>query len=90
MAQRRQQRPQRLGDVLLAHGLITRQQRRAALEKQKSCGKRLGEILVEDGVLTQDELNWALGNLLGTPSRSSPSISSSAIVPSRWSRSETN
>ncbi len=67
MAQRRRQRPQRLGDVLLAHGLITRQQRRAALEKQKSCGKRLGEILVEDGVLTQDELNWALGNLLGIP-----------------------
>ncbi len=67
MAQRRRQRPQRLGDVLLAHGLITRQQRRAALEKQKSCGKRLGEILVEDGILTPDELNWALGNLLGIP-----------------------
>ncbi|MFP4057093.1 MAG: GspE/PulE family protein [Candidatus Brocadiia bacterium] len=60
-------KPSRLGDVLLAHGLITREQRRAALEAQKKSEKRLGEILVDQGALTRDELNWALGNLLGVP-----------------------
>jgi len=69
MARRRQPKPkpERLGDVLVAHGLVTREQRRSALQKQKRSGRRLGEILVQDGVLTQDELNWALGNLLGIP-----------------------
>jgi len=67
MAQRRKgkARPRRLGELLVEHGLITREERRAALEKQKTCEKRLGEILVDAGILTRDELNWALGNLLG-------------------------
>jgi len=60
-------KPRRLGDVLLAHGLITRDERREALEKQKTSDKRLGEILVEGGILTRDELNWALGSLLEIP-----------------------
>jgi type IV pilus assembly protein PilB len=67
MVQRSKPKPQRLGEVLVEYALITREQRRSALEKQKDSGKRLGEILVEDGVLTRDELNWALGNLLGIP-----------------------
>ena len=69
MAQRRKPKPKprRLGDVLVAHDLITREERRTALKKQKTTGKRLGETLVDDGVLTRDEHNWALGNLLGIP-----------------------
>ena len=69
MAKRRkkQAKPSRLGDLLVSHGLITRDQRRQALQKQKQTSKRLGEILVEEHILTRDELNWALGNLLGVP-----------------------
>ena len=69
MAQRRKPKPKprRLGDVLLEHGLLTREQRRAALQQQKSSGKRLGQILTEERILTRDELNWALGSLLGIP-----------------------
>lgn len=57
----------RLGEVLVEHGLITREQRRAALRKQKESGGRLGEILVREGMLSRDKLNWALGHLLGIP-----------------------
>jgi len=58
-------KPSRLGDLLVSHGLITRDERRKALQRQKRTGKRLGAILVEEGFLTRDELNWSLGNLLG-------------------------
>jgi len=64
---KRKTRPSRLGDLLVSHGLITRDQRREALQRQKQTERRLGEILVEQGTLTRDELNWALGNLLGVP-----------------------
>ena len=57
----------RLGEVLVSHGLITREQRRQALQRQKHTAQRLGEILVAEGLLTRDELNWALGSLLGVP-----------------------
>ncbi|MFW6162688.1 MAG: GspE/PulE family protein, partial [Planctomycetota bacterium] len=69
MAKRRtgKTKPPRLGDVLVEHGLITREQRREALARQKETDQRLGEVLVEQGTLTRDELNWALGNLLGVP-----------------------
>ncbi len=67
MAQRRKTKPSRLGELLVAHGLITRDQRRTALLKQKETSQRLGEILVGEAMLTRDELNWALGNLLGVP-----------------------
>jgi len=67
MAQRRKTKPSRLGELLVAHGLITREQRRTALLRQKETSQRLGEILVGEGMLTRDELNWALGNLLGVP-----------------------
>jgi len=69
MGKRRKGRrkPSRLGDLLVAHGLITRDQRRTALARQKKTGRRLGETLVEQHALTRDELNWALGNLLGLP-----------------------
>jgi len=67
MPERRKTKPSRLGDLLVARGLITREQRRAALQQQKQTDQRLGEILVQEGILTRDELNWALGNLLGVP-----------------------
>lgn len=60
-------RAQRLGDVLVANGLITREQRRAALREQRLSRRRLGQVLIDQGVLTRDQLNWALGHLLGIP-----------------------
>lgn len=76
-------KPSRLGEVLVSHGLITRAQRAAALQKQKHTAQRLGEILVEDGLLTRDELNWSLGNLLGIPYvELSPSMVDAQLVAS--------
>ncbi|HPD17244.1 MAG TPA: hypothetical protein PLE19_20095 [Planctomycetota bacterium] len=60
-------RARRLGDVLVEHGLITREQRRAALREQRVSRRRLGQVLLEQEALTRDQLNWALGHLLGIP-----------------------
>lgn len=69
MAKRRTRKAKasRLGDLLVAHGLITRDQRRMALHLQKQKCQRLGEILVDEGHVTRDGLNWALGHLLEVP-----------------------
>jgi len=67
MARQHEAKVRRLGDVLVEHGLITREQRRAALKKQHESGGRFGEILVQERILSRDQLNWALGNLLGIP-----------------------
>lgn len=56
---------QPIGEILVAKGLISREQLAVVLEKQKDTPKRLGEILVEDGILTQDQLNLALAERLG-------------------------
>lgn len=42
----------RLGDLLVVYGLITRQQLRHALKKQKQTGKRLGAQLIDDNAIT--------------------------------------
>ncbi|MBI5871247.1 MAG: Flp pilus assembly complex ATPase component TadA [Actinobacteria bacterium] len=57
-----------MGEILVAKGLISRDQLAVVLEKQKDTPKRLGEILVEDGILTQDQLNLALAERLGVES----------------------
>ncbi|HUT33700.1 MAG TPA: ATPase, T2SS/T4P/T4SS family [Planctomycetota bacterium] len=67
MGRRREAKSRRLGDVLVEHGLITREERRAALRRQRETGGRLGEVLVREGILTRDQLNWALGDLLHIP-----------------------
>ncbi|MHB8793614.1 MAG: type II secretion system ATPase GspE [Thermoleophilia bacterium] len=59
---------QPIGEILVAKGLISREQLAVVLEKQKDTPKRLGEILVEDGILTQDQLNLALAERLGVES----------------------
>jgi len=59
--------PWRLGDVLVAAGLVTPSQIEEAVARQKALGCRLGEALVRDGVLTQDQVNWALARHLRLP-----------------------
>ncbi|MBI4521929.1 MAG: tetratricopeptide repeat protein [Gemmatimonadetes bacterium] len=50
-------RPDRLGELLVKHDVITRQELAAAMEQQaQQPGKRLGRILIERGHLTQSQL----------------------------------
>lgn len=55
----------RLGEVLLAEGLITEDILQAALDEQKKTKERLGDILLKKGWLTQDALYGALERQLG-------------------------
>ena len=58
----------RLGDVLVAQGLITEAQLEAALERQSAGkGRRLGYILEEMGLVTEPQKLEALGLRLGLP-----------------------
>ncbi len=57
----------RLGAMLVAHGLITQEQLAAAIAAQSASGRRLGQILVDQGALSEDDLAWALSNQLGYP-----------------------
>lgn len=47
----------RLGDRLVAEGLITQEQLEQAMEHQKKAGGRLGEILVEMGFVERSQLS---------------------------------
>jgi len=57
----------RIGDVLLARGLIAEEQLAAALEEQKSTGRRLGDILVTKGLISSSDLVDVLSERLGLP-----------------------
>lgn len=46
----------RLGDILVAAGLVTDEQLEWALEEQKQSCRRLGEILTDAGWLTEDDV----------------------------------
>ncbi|MBR0308995.1 MAG: type II/IV secretion system protein [Mogibacterium sp.] len=58
-------RPKRLGDILIAAGLITEEQLEEALGKQKGSGKRLGTVLQDEGMITELEMIEALQMQLG-------------------------
>jgi type II secretory ATPase GspE/PulE/Tfp pilus assembly ATPase PilB-like protein len=58
---------QRLGEVLVQRGLVTREQLDGALARQRAGGRRLGELLLAMGVVTQEQLNWALSEALHIP-----------------------
>ncbi|MBM4039825.1 MAG: hypothetical protein FJ290_15065 [Planctomycetes bacterium] len=57
----------RLGDVLVAAGLLSPAQVDEAAARQRALGCRLGEALIRDGVLSQDQVNWALARHLRLP-----------------------
>ena len=58
-------RPKRLGDILIAAGLVTDEQIEEALAKHKGSGKRMGTILQEEGLITELEMIEALQMQLG-------------------------
>ena len=55
----------RLGDLLLAAGLIDESELARGLELQKSTKKRLGEVLITSGIISQKQLIEALEVQLG-------------------------
>ncbi len=60
-------RYKRLGDILIAEGLITQEQLKTALAEQESEGGKLGEILVKLGFLTEEQIVLALSKQLTLP-----------------------
>ncbi len=58
---------QRLGDMLVAQGVITPVQLTTALADQKRTGRRLGRILIEDGFSTEETIARALAQQLRVP-----------------------
>jgi type IV pilus assembly protein PilB len=63
-----QQMVRRLGDLLVAEGLITDAQLRQALNQQKGKTDKLGTILVGLGFITQEQLIGFLSRQYGIPS----------------------
>lgn len=57
----------KIGELLLKHGLITKEQLEEALKKQKELGKRLGSTLIELGYITEKQLVEVLAKQLGVP-----------------------
>ena len=57
----------RLGDILIAQGLLTKDQAAEAIELQSSSGMRIGHIVVEKGWVNESDLLMALGVQLGVP-----------------------
>ncbi len=58
----------RLGDLLVAEGLISPEQLARALEEQKGTRQKLGSILVRLGLVNEDELVRFLSRQYGVPS----------------------
>ena len=59
--------PQRLGDLLIARGLLNAADLQRALGVQAQLGGRLGQILVRLGALSEDSLLPVLAEQLGMP-----------------------
>jgi type IV pilus assembly protein PilB len=63
-----QQMVRRLGDLLVAEGLITAEQLRQALADQKGKADKLGSVLVRQGSLSEEQLIGFLSRQYGIPS----------------------
>ncbi len=57
----------RLGDLLIAHKVISLEQLNAALADQKRSGRKLGRVLIENGYITEDQLLAFLSQQLNIP-----------------------
>ena len=58
----------RLGDLLVADGLITDEQLRTALAEQRGTGEKLGSILVRLNLVNEEQLTGFLSRQYGIPS----------------------
>lgn len=59
--------PRKLGDILIAKGLLTEERISEALEIQQKSSRRLGRILVEKNWVAENEVLQALGEQLSVP-----------------------
>ncbi len=57
----------RLGEILIASGLISREDLEEALAEQKRSGERLGQILVSEGYINRLVLSQAIAEQCGLP-----------------------
>ncbi|MBL8441340.1 MAG: Flp pilus assembly complex ATPase component TadA, partial [Betaproteobacteria bacterium] len=57
----------RLGDLLIQQGLLTDEQLKLALDRQKATGRKLGRIFVESGYVTEEGISQALARQLRIP-----------------------
>jgi MSHA biogenesis protein MshE len=57
----------RIGDLLIAHKVISQEQLNAALADQKKSGRKLGRVLVENGFISEDQLLQFLSQQLNVP-----------------------
>ncbi len=55
----------KIGDILIAKGLITTQQLNSALEEQNKSGGKLGQILIDKKLISEEELSEAISDRLG-------------------------
>jgi type IV pilus assembly protein PilB len=80
----------RLGDVLLQEGLLTREQLSGALAEQRTSGQRLGYILVKQGLVEEVVVTKALARQLRMPavdlSRFEPDQKVLRLIPSDVAR----
>jgi type IV pilus assembly protein PilB len=58
----------RIGELLVADGLISREQLQRALEEQKHSNEKIGTILVRQGLIIEDQLIGFLSRQYGIPS----------------------
>jgi len=79
-----------LGELLVATGLVTRNELVSALRVQERTGDRLGTILVFAGALSEQQLAGALADQLSAPlldvARYTPDPSALALVPEHVAR----
>ena len=59
--------PKKLGDILIAKGLLTEDRVTEAIEIQKNSSKRLGQIFIDKGWVPEQEVLLALGEQLSVP-----------------------
>src|SRR4030067_3276139 len=57
----------RLGEMLVAGGLITEDQLKKALDEQKKRGGKVGEVLVDLGFINEHDMATFLGRQLNLP-----------------------
>ncbi len=55
----------RLGEILLARGVVTRQQLESARAQQEKTGMKLGDLLVQEGHATEESIYFALAEKIG-------------------------
>ena len=52
----------RLGDLLVETGVLTEEQLKVALQKQRGSGRKLGETLVDEGFVSEEQIAHALSD----------------------------